>query len=90
MHKLISILEFPIIITAGILGQNVAAKLWRSVLGDDPPDTAQENVNWPLLIPAAIVEGTLYKTFRMLAERGVRIAVARSTGSWIGRTGEGE
>lgn len=90
MSKVVSTLEFPIILIAGILGQKVASKLWSSVLGSDPPDTAEEHVNWPLLIPAAIVEGTFYKAFRMLVERGVRLAVARSTGTWVGRAGEGE
>ncbi len=90
MSKLVSILEFPIILIAGIVGQKVASKLWSGVLGSEPPDTAQKDVNWPLLIPAAIVEGTFYKAFRMAVERGVRVAVARSTGSWIGRAGEGE
>ncbi len=90
MNKFISMAEFPIILTAGILGQKVAAKLWTQVFGDAPPDTAQEEVRWSALIPAAVVEGMLYKLFRMAVERGLRIGIARSTGTWIGRTGEGE
>lgn len=90
MNKFISIAEFPVLIIAGILGQKVAAKLWSSVLGDDPPDTARQDVSWAQLLPAAVVEGTLYKVFRMVIERGLRIGIARSTGTWIGRPGEGE
>lgn len=90
MKKLLKLGELPILVGAGIVGQKVAAAIWARALGEPPPDTAQEDVRWPLLLPAAILEGTLYKLFRMVAERGLRIAVARSTGSWIGRAGEGE
>ncbi len=90
MSGLLSKAQFPIILVAGILGQKIAAKLWSRTLGGDPPDTAQEDVRWAQLVPAAIVEGTLYKLARMLVDRGLRVAVARSTGSWPGRTGEGE
>lgn len=90
MRKLVSIAELPILVGAGILGQKLAAKLWERALGSAPPDTAQEEVRWALLLPAAVVEGTLYKLFRMAVERGLRVAVARSTGSWVGRSGEGE
>lgn len=87
MSKFFSIAEFPVILLAGILGQKIADKLWSQVLDSEPPDTAQEEVRWPQLIPAAIVEGTLYKIARMLVDRGLRVAVARSTGTWPGAEG---
>jgi hypothetical protein len=90
VSKFISAAGFPVILLAGIMGQKIAAKLWRQVLGSEPPDTAQEDVRWPQLIPAAIVEGTLYKIARMLIDRGLRVAVAKSTGSWPGQVGQGE
>lgn len=90
MSKFVSAAGFPVILIAGILGQKVAARLWKQVFGEDPPDTAQEHVRWPQLIPAAIVEGLLYKVARMLVDRGLRVAIARSTGSWPGQVGEGE
>ncbi len=90
MSKFVSAAGFPIILLAGIIGQKVAAKLWSQILGSEPPDTAQENVRWPQLIPAAIVEGTFYKVARMLIDRGLRTAVARTSGTWPGQVGEGE
>ena len=42
------------------------------------------------LIPVAIVEGTLYKLARMAIDRGLRVAAARSEGTWIGKPGQGE
>ncbi len=90
MSKFVSAAGFPIILLAGIIGQKVAAKLWSQVLGSEPPDTAQEGVRWPQLIPAAIVEGTLYKVARMAIDRGLRTAIARSTGTWPGQVGQGE
>lgn len=82
--------ELPILVVAGILGQKIAAKLWSQAFNSEPPDTAQENVRVAQLIPAAILEGTLYKLTRMAIDRGLRIAAARSEGTWIGKTGEGE
>lgn len=90
MSKLIAAAEFPIILLAGILGQKMAAKLWSVLFRSDPPDTSQEDARWSLLIPAAIVEGTLYKLTRMLVERRLRIGLARATGSWPGAVGKGE
>jgi class 3 adenylate cyclase len=90
LGKFISIAEFPIILTSGIVGQKVAAKVWTKAFGDAPPDTAQEDVRWAVLIPAAIVEGIFYKLFRVAVERSLRVGIARSTGTWVGGAGEGE
>ena len=90
MSKLIAAAEFPIILLAGILGQKMAAKLWNAVLGSGPPDTSQEDARWRHLIPAAIVEGTLYKLARMGMERTLRTGLARSTGTWPDAVGKGE
>ncbi len=90
MSKLIAAAEFPIILLAGILGQKIATKLWKAVLGSDPPDTSQEDARWALLIPAAIVEGTFYKLARMAMERSLRAGLARETGTWPATVGKGE
>ncbi|MGI8511376.1 MAG: DUF4235 domain-containing protein [Solirubrobacteraceae bacterium] len=82
--------ELPLLVVAGILGQKLAAKLWSKAFGSDPPDTAQRDVRVAQLIPAAILEGTLYKLARMGIDRGLRVAAAKSEGTWIGKTGEGE
>ncbi|MDQ3607870.1 MAG: DUF4235 domain-containing protein [Actinomycetota bacterium] len=82
--------ELPILVVAGILGQKIAAKIWSSALGSEPPDTAQQDLRWAQLVPAAILEGTLYKLARMGIDRSLRVAAARSEGTWIGKTGEGE
>ncbi len=72
---------------AGIIGQKIAAKLWSRAFGSEVPDTAQENVRVAQLLPAAVLEGTLYKLARMAIDRGLRFAAARSEGTWIGKTG---
>ncbi len=82
--------ELPILVVAGILGQKIAAKLWSLVFNSEVPDTAQENVRTAQLIPAAVLEGTLYKLARMAIDRSLRVAAARSEGTWIGKTGQGE
>ena len=90
MQSLPSALTFPIILVAGILGQNLAAKLWSQVFGEDPPDTAQQDVPWAALLGAAVIEGTMYKLLRMLADRGLRKAVFGMSGNWPGELGDGE
>ncbi len=90
MGKFLSKAAFPGILLSGILGQKVAARLWTKVLGSPPPDTAQQDVRWLQLIPAAVVQGTLYQLSRMLFDRGLRLAVAKATGNWPGEPGEGQ
>lgn len=90
VQKLPSAVAFPIILVAGKLGQKLAAKLWSQVFGEDPPDTAQEDVTLMPLLAVAVVEGTMYKLLRMAADRGLRRAVSRISGDWPGETGEGE
>jgi uncharacterized membrane protein len=90
MLKFLLKVELPLLVVAGILAQKIAAKLWSSALGGPVPDTAQRDVQVAQLIPAAILEGTLYKLVRMTLDRGLRVAVARSQGNWVGKTGEGE
>jgi hypothetical protein len=90
MAKLLLKAELPVLVIAGIVGQKVAALIWRKAMGSDVPDTAQREVSVPLLIPAAILEGTLYKLFRMGIDRALRNSAARSDGTWIGEPGDGE
>ena len=78
------------LVIAGIIGQKLATKIWSRALGSDVPDTAQREVSVPMLIPAAILEGTLYKLSRMAIDRSLRRAAERSEGVWIGKAGDGE
>ncbi len=90
MIKFLLKAELPLLVVAGIVGQKLAAKLWAAAFGSPVPDTAQEHVRPAQLIPAAILEGILYKLTRMAMDRGLRAAAARSEGTWIGQTGDGE
>ena len=90
MSKFLLKAELPILVVAGIIGQKIAAKLWSQLFKSEVPDTAQEEVRLAQLIPAAVLEGTLYKLARMAIDRRLRIAVAKSEGAWIGKSGEGE
>jgi hypothetical protein len=90
MQSLPSAVAFPIILMAGILGQKLAAKLWNQVFDEDPPDTAQEDLELLPLLGAAVVEGTMYKLLRMAADRTLRQGVLKLSGNWPGEPGEGE
>ncbi len=90
MMKLLLKAELPILVVAGIIGQKIAAKLWSQLFNSEVPDTAQENIRVAQLIPAAVLEGTLYKFARMAIDRSLRVAAAKSEGTWIGEIGQGE
>jgi hypothetical protein len=90
MQSLPTALAFPIVLVAGILGQKLAAKLWSQVFGEEPPDTAQQELRLVPLLGAAVIEGTMYKLLRMLADRGLRETVFKIGGTWPGELGEGE
>ncbi len=90
MQSLPSAVAFPTILIAGILGQKLAAKIWSKVFDEVPPDTAQEDVRLLPLLGAAVLEGTMYKLLRMLADRALRQGVLKLSGTWPDQTGEGE
>jgi hypothetical protein len=90
MTSLPSAIAFPTILVAGILGQKLAAKLWRQVFNEEVPDTAQQEVGLMPLLGAAIIEGIMYKLLRMATDRGLREVVFRLGGTWPGEAGEGE
>ena len=90
MFKILLKAELPILVVAGIIGQKIAAKLWSQLSGREVPDTAQRDVRVAELIPVAILEGTLYKLARMAIDRSLRVAAARSEGTWLGKAGQGE
>ncbi len=90
MQSLPSAVAFPTILIAGILGQKLAATLWMRAFGEDPPDTAQEDVRLLPLLGAAVIEGTMYKLLRMLADRALRRVVVGVSWTWPGQIGEGE
>jgi uncharacterized membrane protein SpoIIM required for sporulation len=90
MSTLVLKFELPALVVAGIIGQKLAAKLWSAVFGTPVPDTAQEDVQISRLLPAAVLEGTLYKLARMAIDRALRESARRSEGVWLGKAGEGE
>ena len=90
MTKLLNVMSFPLIVVSGIVGKKIATALWQRVTGEMPPDTAQEHVGWLQLLPAAVVEGTLWQLSRMVLDRSLRRSVAVATGVWPGEAGEGE
>ncbi len=90
MTKLLNVMSFPLIVVSGIVGKKIATALWKRVTGEMPPDTGQEDVAWLQLLPAAVVEGTLWQLSRMVLDRSLRRSIAVATGEWPGQAGEGE
>lgn len=90
MSKVLNAVSLPLLVVSGILGKKIATAIWKRVTGEPPPDTAQENVRWPQLLLAAVVEGTLWQLSRMILDRGLRRGIAAATGAWPGHAGEGE
>ena len=90
MKSIPSVITFPTILIAGIVGQKLAAKLWQQIFDEEPPDTAQQDAPMVRLFFAAVIEGTMYKLLRMAADRGMRKAVLGVSGTWPGELGDGE
>lgn len=90
MSKLLNALSLPLLVASGIVGKKIAGMLWKRALGEPPPDTAQEDVRWAQLIPAAVVEGTLWQLSRMILDRSLRRGIVMATGTWPGQAGDGE
>jgi hypothetical protein len=78
----------PVGIASGLLAGLVASKLFEFVWGrfsaEEAPEPGHREISWPMLIAALLVEGAIFRLTRGVVDRGLRVAFARSTGSWPG------
>ncbi|MYR60289.1 DUF4235 domain-containing protein, partial [Streptomyces sp. SID625] len=84
----------PVGFVLGWVGGAVAGKVFRTAWKafrheDDAPDALDENRHWGEILMAAAVQGALFAVVRSAVDRAGAQAIARSTGVWPAKGGEG-
>lgn len=78
----------PIGIVAGLLAGFAAQKgferLWAVFDDAEPPEPDQEDLDYPKLIAALLVEGAVFRLTKGVVDHGVRRGFAGLTGRWPG------
>lgn len=69
---------------AGALAKRVFELLWRLLIHEQPPRPAREEVIWPKLIGALVLEGAIFRLAKGCADHAARKAFSGLTGAWVG------
>ena len=69
---------------AGAIGRKIFTAIWGVVDEEEAPDSSQRDVPWGKVIAAAAVEGAIFRTTKIAADRGLRQGFLSLTGSWPG------
>jgi hypothetical protein len=69
---------------AGFAATKVFEKIWALIDDQEPPDAEHREASWAKLLPAAALQGAIFRTTRAVADRGARTAFYRATGTWPG------
>jgi hypothetical protein len=82
------LLFIPISIGGGLVGGQIAKKLFDQVWGvidtEEPPKPTHRQATWPKVLAAAAVEGAVFKATKAAIDHGSRKAFANATGTWPG------
>jgi hypothetical protein len=82
------LLFIPISITGGLVGGQLAKKLFEQLWGvidtEEPPKPTHRQATWPKVLAAAAVEGAVFKATKAAIDHGSRKAFASATGTWPG------
>jgi hypothetical protein len=83
-----NIIYKPIGIIAGVLAGLLSTKVFNWIWGkfddEDPPKPSTEWVEWSKLLPAAAIQGVIFKTVRVVVDRGTAKGFHYLTGIWPG------
>jgi hypothetical protein len=69
---------------AGALAKRVFESLWRLVIHEQPPRPDREEVIWPKLIGALVLEGAIFRVAKGCADHAARKTFSGLTGAWVG------
>lgn len=69
---------------AGLIGQKIFERLWGLASDREPPDAQHRDIEYPKLVAALLIEGAIFRVVKGLVDHGMRVAFARSTGTWPG------
>lgn len=88
MRTLGNIIYKPIGITAGIAAGLFSTKvfnwIWSKFDDEDPPKPNTEWADWRKLLPAAAIQGVIFKTVRVVVDRATAKGFHYVTGIWPG------
>jgi hypothetical protein len=82
------LLFIPISIGGGLIGGQIAKKVFEQIWGvidtDEPPKPTHRQASWGKVLAAAAVEGAVFKATKAAIDHGSRTAFANATGTWPG------
>jgi uncharacterized protein DUF4235 len=69
---------------AGFAAQKAFEQLWSLFDDEEAPEPDQQEIEWPKLIAALVVEGAVFRLVKGAVDHGTRSGFASLTGSWPG------
>jgi hypothetical protein len=69
---------------AGTVGKKIFEQLWGMVDDDEPPHAEHREISYVKLVCALLFEGAIFRLTKGLTDHGLRLAFARTTGTWPG------
>ena len=78
------ILFLPVGLLGGLVAKKVFDLVWGLIDDEEAPAPEHRDVAWVKLVLALLVEGAIFRAVRGVIERGLRIGIFRTTGSWLG------
>jgi hypothetical protein len=71
-------------LVAGAIGKKVFDTVWGLIDEEEPPESEHRDVPWLKVIAAAALQGAIFRTVRIVADRGLRAGFLNLTGRWPG------
>lgn len=71
-------------LAAGLAAKKLFERIWARIDDAEPPSPEQQEVNWPKLITALVIEGAVFRLVKGLADHGARELTLRYAGAWPG------
>ncbi len=73
-------------VLGGILAGTVFKQVWKRISGeDDAPDALESEYGWREVLPAAALQGAIFRATKIAVDRSSRSAFASLTGTWPGQ-----
>jgi len=71
-------------ILAGLVAKRIFDFVWTKIDDEDPPKGTTQHASWPKVLGAAALEGLIFKSTRVVADRYGAVGWNYLTGSWPG------
>ena len=72
-------------VIGGLIGGAIFKQAWKLISKEeDPPGARQSEYGWKEVLPAAALQGAIFRVSRGIVERASRLGYYRFTGTWPG------